>query len=85
MTDERFSRDNFSSFGINSADSRAKAMRPKSEPKQVERALFQSELEPIIDLHHPLVRLGTSIDWGSFEAALGATYDPAQGAPGTPI
>jgi len=32
-------------------------MRPKSEPKQVERALFQSELEPIIDLRDPLVRL----------------------------
>jgi len=60
-------------------------MRPKSAPKQVERALFQPELEPIVDLRHPLVRLGTSIDWGSFEAALGATYDPTQGAPGTPI
>ena len=53
-------------------------MRPKSEPKQVERELFQSELEQIIDLNHPLVRLGTSIDWASFESALGATYHPTQ-------
>lgn len=59
-------------------------MRPKSEPKQVERELFQSELEQIIDLNHPLVRLGTSLDWASFESALGATYHPTQGAPGTP-
>ena len=59
-------------------------MRPKSEPKQVERELFQSELEQIIDLNHPLVRLGTSFDWGSLESVLGATYHPTQGAPGTP-
>jgi IS5 family transposase len=59
-------------------------MRPKSEPKQVECELFQSELEQIIDVQHPLVRLGMSIDWSSFEAALGSTYHPTQGAPGTP-
>ena len=58
-------------------------MRPKIEPNQVERELFQSELEQIIDLRHPLVRLGMSMDWASFEAALGATYHPTQGAPGT--
>lgn len=54
-------------------------MRPKSEPKHPQRELFQSELEQIIDLNHPLVRLGMSIDWASFEAALGATYHPTQG------
>ena len=43
-------------------------MRPKSEPKQPQRELFQVELEQIIDLHHPLVRLGMCIDWTSFEA-----------------
>jgi len=59
-------------------------MRPKSEPKQVERELFQSELAQIIDLRHPLVRLGKTIDWASFEATLGATYHPTQGAPGSP-
>ena len=59
-------------------------MRPKSEPRQPQRELFQSELEQIIDAHHPLVRLGKCIDWGSFEQALGATYHPTQGAPGVP-
>src|SRR5208283_391208 len=58
-------------------------MRPKSEPQEVERELFQSELEQIIDLGHALVRLGMNIDWAWFEAALGATYHPTQGAPGT--
>ena len=57
-------------------------MRPKSEPKHPQRELFQSELEQIIDMHHPLVRLGMSIDWTSFEEVLGATYHPTQGAPG---
>ena len=59
-------------------------MRPKSEPKHPQRELFQSELEQIIDMQHALVRLGQSIDWASFEAALGATYHPTQGAPGIP-
>jgi len=57
-------------------------MRPKSEPKQPQRELFQAELEQIVDTHHPLVRLGMCIDWASFEEVLGATYHPTQGAPG---
>ena len=57
-------------------------MRPKIEPKQPQRELFQVELEQIIDLHHPLVRLGMSIDWAAFERTLGSTYHPTHGAPG---
>ena len=57
-------------------------MRPKGEPKHPQRELFQSELEQIIDMHHPLVRLGVCMDWASFEEAMGATYHPTQGAPG---
>ena len=59
-------------------------MRPKSEPKQPQRELFQSELEQIIDTRHPLVQLGKCISWASFEEVLGATYHPTQGAPGVP-
>jgi transposase, IS5 family len=59
-----------------------KTMRPKREPKHPQRELFQSELEQTIDLQHPLVRLGMSMDWASFEEALGATYHAPQGAPG---
>jgi len=57
-------------------------MRPTREQDQPQRELFQVELEQIIDLDHPLVRLGMCIDWASFEEALGATYHPTQGAPG---
>ena len=59
-------------------------MRPKSAPKHPQRELFQSELEQIIDMRHPLVRLGQCIDWASLEEALGATYPPTQGAAGVP-
>ena len=57
-------------------------MRPKREPEQPQREMFEVELEQMIDLGHPLVRLGKCIDWAWFEEALGATYHPTQGAPG---
>ena len=59
-------------------------MRPKSEPKQPQRELFQIDLEQLIDLNHPLVRLGQYIDWDCFAATLGGSYHPTQGAPGNP-
>ena len=57
-------------------------MLPKREPEQPQRELFQIDLEQLIDLSHPLVRLGLCIDWRSFEQTLGSTYHPRQGAPG---
>jgi len=57
-------------------------MRPKSEPKHPQREMFAVELEQMIDMRHPLVRLGQSLAWDGFEEALGATYHPTQGAPG---
>ncbi|MDR5727068.1 MAG: IS5 family transposase, partial [Terriglobia bacterium] len=57
-------------------------MRPKCEPEQPQRELFQIDLEQLIDISHPLVRLGLCIDWQSFEQTLGSTYHPSQGAPG---
>ena len=58
-------------------------MRPKSEPKQPQRELFQIELEQIIDMRHPLVRLGACASTGSrLNETLGSTYHPTQGAPG---
>ena len=57
-------------------------MRPKREPEQPQRELFQIDLEQLIDSSHPLVRLGLCIDWSSFEQTLGDTYHPSQGAPG---
>jgi len=57
-------------------------MRPKSEPKQPQRELFQIDLEQLIDMNHSLVLLGQYIDWDSFESTLGGSYHPTQGAPG---
>jgi IS5 family transposase len=57
-------------------------MQPKSQPAQPQRELFQIELEQLIDVSHALVRLGSSLDWLSFERTLGVTYHPTQGAPG---
>jgi hypothetical protein len=49
-------------------------MRPKSEPKQPQRELFQIDLEKLIDMNHALVRLGQYIDWDGFAATLVGTY-----------
>jgi hypothetical protein len=57
-------------------------MRPKPEPEQPQRELFQIDLGQLIDMNHPLVRLGLCIDWYSFGRTLGDTYHPSQGAPG---
>src|SRR5450631_1865208 len=57
-------------------------MRPKREPEQPQREMFQVELEQLIDMSHALVRLGDVSDWQSFEQSLGSTYHPSQGAPG---
>jgi len=57
-------------------------MQPKREPTQPQRELFQIDLEQLIDMSHPLVRLGHGMDWSSFERTLGSTYHPTQGAPG---
>jgi IS5 family transposase len=57
-------------------------MQPKREPEQPQRELFQIDLEQLIDMSHPLVRLGHFIDWQSFEQSLGSTYHPSHGAPG---
>lgn len=57
-------------------------MRPKREAEQPQRELFQIDLEQLIDISHPLVRLGLCIDWQSLEQTLGSTYHPSQGAPG---
>ncbi len=35
-----------------------KTMQPKREPEQPQRELFQIALEQLIDMSHPLVRLG---------------------------
>ena len=57
-------------------------MRPKSEPKQPQRELFQVDLEHLIDLNHPLAELARQIDWSRFDRQLGGSYHASLGAPG---
>ena len=57
-------------------------MQPKREPEPPQREMFQVDLEQLIDMSHPLVRLGDVIDWQGFEQTLGSTYHPSRGAPG---
>jgi len=57
-------------------------MRPKAEPNEPQRELFQVELEQLIDLRHPLAVLAQQIDWARFDQQLGASYHASLGAPG---
>jgi len=57
-------------------------MKPK---KQYEEAqLFQSRLDQIIDLKHPLCHLALQIDWEYFDNQLGESYTDKVGRPGIP-
>jgi len=58
-------------------------MRPKSS-SEPQGNLFQSRLEQIINLDHPLAKLSGQIDWGSFEEKFGKLYVEGQGRPGLP-
>ena len=44
------------------------------------RILFRSRLDQIIDLKHPLVTLGRTVDWKFLEREFGAVYtdDPGR-------
>ena len=73
---------NYPRKNLNPSPNLGKNMRPMREQDQPQREMFQIDLEQLIDMSHPLVRLGMCIDWPSFERTMGSTYDPTQGAPG---
>ena len=57
-----------------------------SQPREErQRDLFRPALEAIIDMSHPLVRLGQRIDWGFIERQLGAVHKPGSGQPPLPV
>lgn len=59
-------------------------MHPKKQSKPQEE-LFCNRLEQIIDLNHPLCRLGQVINWSYFEEQFGSLYVENKGRPGKPI
>jgi hypothetical protein len=42
-------------------------MRPRERSETGEQDLFRSRLDQIIDMKHPLVTLGRTVDWGSWK------------------
>jgi hypothetical protein len=44
--------------------------------------MFRVELKSLVDLSHPLVKLGGTTNWAGFEEQLGRTFDGKTGAPG---
>jgi len=59
-------------------------MRPLERRETGEQDLFRSRLDQIIDLKHPLVALGRTVDWGFLEREFGAVYTDDPGRPPLP-
>src|ERR1700732_1863348 len=59
-------------------------MRPPERRETGEQDLFRSRLDQIIDLKHPLVALGRTVDWEFLEREFGAVYSDSPGQPPLP-
>ena len=59
-------------------------MRPKERRDTGQGDLLRSRLDQIIDMDHPLVKLGRTIDWGFLEQRFGAVYEDGPGRPPLP-
>lgn len=58
-------------------------MSIRSNPDQPQDELFRSRLENMIDMNHPLVKLGKGIDWEVFDREFGKHYAAKVGRPAT--
>jgi transposase, IS5 family len=58
-------------------------MTPKRPPQETEKQpdMFRVELEDLVNLQHPLVRLADQIPWKQFEEAFDPLYCPEAGRP----
>jgi IS5 family transposase len=59
-------------------------MRPRERNETGEQDLFRSRLDQIIDMKHPLVTLGRTVDWGFLEQRFGEVYTDEPGRPPLP-
>ena len=59
-------------------------MKPRERGETGEQDLFCARLDQIIDMNHPLVKLGQAIDWGFLEQRFGAMYEDGPGRPPLP-
>jgi transposase, IS5 family len=59
-------------------------MQPRKQRETGEQDLFRFRLDQIIDLRHPRVALGRTVDWGFLEQEFGAVYTDDPGRPPLP-
>jgi transposase, IS5 family len=59
-------------------------MRPKARRDGGQKDLFCSRLDQIVDMGHPLAKLGATIDWCFLEQRFGAVYADVPGRPPLP-
>ena len=59
-------------------------MRPRERRETGEQDLFRSRLDQIIDMKHPLVTLGRTVDWAFLEREFGAVDTDGPGQPPLP-
>ena len=59
-------------------------MRPKERRDSGQNDLLRARLDQIVDLDHPLAKLGRAIDWRFLEARFGAVYSDKAGHPPLP-
>src|ERR1700678_880298 len=59
-------------------------MQPRERRETGEQDLFRSRLDQIIDMKHPLVTLGRTVDWEFLEERFGAVYTDDPGRPPLP-
>src|SRR3954466_1053444 len=59
-------------------------MRPKERRGTGQSDLFRARLDQIVDLAHPVVKLGRAIDWRFLGAGLGGVYGGGPGPPPLP-
>jgi hypothetical protein len=56
-------------------------MRPKERRDSGQNDLFRARLDQIVDMGHPLAKLGQVIDWRFLEERFGAVYSDKAGHP----
>ena len=59
-------------------------MRPKERRDSGQNDLFRARLDQIVDIDHPLAKLGRAIAWRFLEERLGAVYSDKAGHPPLP-
>jgi len=59
-------------------------MLPKERRSTGQNDLFRSRLDQIVDMKHPLAKLGGHVDWAFLEKTFGAAYEDGPGQPPLP-